>query len=227
MRSARQRAGLSMREVGVRVAEAIGRATPFTPQNVQQWEVGKKTRGAKAKEVSPGPEALLAFARLVGLRDTTWLVSGIDLSPENNIEESIPTQGRVVAIITPEAAIKRPINYETNQRVHTQVNCSKKSFGFTVFDRRNAPEFMPGDRVICDPLVQPEPGAMVLAVAGGHPVFARYTEPRVRGGRWVCKLEAIDRAWGFVDASSKAGDRIVGVMVEHTKLGPHPRTAHR
>lgn len=224
MRNARKRVGLSMKEVGIQVAAAIGRLTPFTPQNVQQWEVGKKTKGAEPIAVTPSPEALLAFARLVKLPDTTWLVSGVEIAG-TTATEPIPTEGRVVGIITPEAAIKRPINYQSDQRVHTQVNCSEKSFGFVIFDRRNAPEFQLGDRVIIDPIIKPEPGDMVFAVVDGAPVFARYTEPVKRKGQWSCKLQALDRAWGFVEASSKDGDRIIGVLVEHTKLGPRPRYA--
>ncbi len=224
MRNARKRAGLSLKEVGIQVAQAIGRRTPFTPQNVQQWEVGKKTKGAEPIAVTPSPEALLAFARLVKLTDTIWLVSGVEIAG-STATEPIPTEGRVVAIIKPDAAIKKPINYQSDQRVHTQVNCSERSFGMEVFDRRNMPEFQLGDRVVFDPIVKPEPGVMVFAAVDGAPVFARYTEPTHRKGQWICKLQALDRAWGFVEADSKNGDRIIGVLVEHTKLGPRPRYA--
>jgi SOS-response transcriptional repressor LexA len=222
MRSARNRAELTLREVGIRVAQAIGRREPYTPQNVQQWELGKKVKGGKTIPVDPSNEALHAFALLVGLRDTTWLVSGVEVT-QSDAMERVPAQGRVVAMITAEAAIERPINYHSDQHFHTQVSCSKKSFGFTVFDRRNQPEFELGDRIVIDPEAKREPGMMVFAVVGGRPVFACYTEPRVRKDHRICNLQAIDKKWGAVEASSKAGDRIIGVMVEHTKLGPHPR----
>src|SRR5262245_38328791 len=144
MRAARKRAGLSMKEVGIRVAQAIGRRTAFTPQNVQQWEVGKKTKGAEPIAVTPSPDALLAFARLVGETDTTWLVSGVRLEPRSEAE-NIPTQGRVVSIISPAQALKKPINYESNHQIHSQVDCSDKAFAFAVYDLRNAPEFQIGD----------------------------------------------------------------------------------
>jgi transcriptional regulator with XRE-family HTH domain len=223
MRSARLRAGLSMREVGVRVAQAIGRRTPFSAQNVQQWEVGKKTKGALPIAVTPTPEALLAFARLVGLPDTTWLVSGVELAGEGTAETA-PTKGRVVAILEATAAAKRLLNYQSNQHVHTTVDCSEKSFGFVVFDLRNAPEFQVGDRVIIDPVVPAEPGMMVFAVVDGAPIFARYTAPKkVNKGHAEFVLEPLDQAWGPLPAATRSGDRIVGVMIEHTKVGPRPR----
>ena len=211
-----------MEEVGRRVAEAINRpAGPYSAQAVQQWEVGSKKDG-ETVHVYPDIDALVAFASIVNC-DLVWLLKGIEPSRTEG-ETQIPTKGRVVAIITPAQAIKRPIDYKSDVYRHTYADCSKQTFGFAVFDRRNAPEFDIGDHVLIDPARNPEPGVMVLAAVNGEPIFARYTKPQKKGKDWVCELEALDEAaWGSQPASSKNGDRIIGVMVDHAKSGSFPR----
>lgn len=219
MRTARERAGLSMREVGVRVAEQINRPEgPISAQAVQQWEVGKKT-SAGFIPVEPGLDTLIAFAIVVGC-DLMWLLKGIE--PEGT-GGATPPRGRVVAVLTTQQAARIPIDYHSKETLHTQVDCSKRSFGFTVFDRRNETEFQIGDKVVIDPAGKPEPGVMVFAVVGGEPIFARFTSPRRSGKHWTCVLQSLNSAWGIKTLSSKAGDRIVGVMVDHSKPGSHPR----
>jgi SOS-response transcriptional repressor LexA len=209
-----------MEEVGRRVAEQINRPEgPFSAQAVQQWELGKKAKGLVIP-VEPDLDTLIAFAMIVDC-DLIWLLKGIE--PEGREGQAAPTRGRVVAIITAEQAARTPIDYASNDTMHTQVECSKRSFAFTVFDRSNEPEFHVGDRVVLDPAGRKEPGAMVLAVVGGEPVFARYVNPQKRGKNWTCTLQALNRAWGSKHASSRDGDRIVGVMVDHAKPGSHPR----
>jgi SOS-response transcriptional repressor LexA len=105
----------------------------------------------------------------------------------------------------------------------TPVERSRRAFPFLVWDDRNAPEFRAGDRVVIDPNVKLTPGVMVLAAVGGEPVFARYTQPRKRGSHWACVLSSLNPASGEMSASSKAGDRIVGVMVDHSMPGSSPR----
>lgn len=222
MRTARQRADLSMEEVGRRVAELINRPEgPFSAQAVQQWELGKKAKG-ETTYIEPDVDTLIAFSRVVSC-DLIWLLKGIE--PEGTEGISVPRKGRVVAIISAQQATKTPIDYSAEETFHTQVECSKRSFAFTVFDRRNEPEFLVGDRVVIDPAGKLEIGSMVFAVVGGEPIFARYTRPQKRGKYWSCILEALNRTWGVKPASSKDGDRIVGVMVDHSKPGSHPRHA--
>jgi transcriptional regulator with XRE-family HTH domain len=225
MRTARKRAGLSLDEVGKRVAAAINRpAGPFTVQAVQQWEVGTKRKGGTIY-VEPDTDTLKAFATVVGCK-LTWLITGVEVEESGGSAE-LPKKGRVVAIISPEQASQKPIDYETEDHIYTAVNCSKTTFGFEIFDTRNSPEFEPGDRVLIDPTGKKEPGVMVFAVVRDEPIFARYTKPQKRGSSWTCVLEPLSSNWNTERASSKDGDRIVGVMVDHSKPGSHPRYGKR
>lgn len=222
MRTARKRAGLSLEEVGKRVAEATNRpGGPFSVQAVQQWEVGTKRKSGTIY-VEPDTDTLKAFARVVRA-SLTWLITGVEVEKANGGSAELPTKGRVVAIISPEQAAQKPIDYATEDHVYTQVNCSKTTFGIEIFDTRNSPEFEPGDRVIIDPSGKKEPGVMVFAVVRGEPIFARYTKPQKRGRNWACVLEPLSGNWNVEKASSREGDRIVGVMVDHSKPGSHPR----
>lgn len=220
MRTARERAGLSMAEVGRRVADIINRPEgAYSAQAVQQWELGKKTKKEGTVFVEPDLDTLIAFSTVVAC-DLVWLLKGIELAGPAS---AIPAKGRVVPIISSQQAGSTPIDYKSKETLHTQVDCSKRSFAFVVFDRRNEPEFQIGDRVVIDPDVKPEPGAMVFAMVGGVPIFARHVNALARGKTWTCTLQPLNRAWPDEFANSKNGDRIVGVMVDHAKPGSHPR----
>jgi transcriptional regulator with XRE-family HTH domain len=134
MRTARQRAHFSMAEIGRRLAEAINRPEgPFSAQAVQQWEVGTKKKGEPTIPTQPELDVLVAFSQIVGC-DLVWLMTGVEPTGGSS---AAPERGRVVAIITQQQASQKPIDYASKQTLHTQVECSKRSFAFTVFDRRN------------------------------------------------------------------------------------------
>jgi hypothetical protein len=40
---------------------------------------------------------------------------------------------------------------------------------------------------------------------------------------WTCVLKALANTWPAETASSRAGDRIIGVMIDHDKPPSHPR----
>ena len=73
-----------------------------------------------------------------------------------------------------------------------------------------APDFKPGDRVICDPSLTAAPGDFILAEHSGSPVFGKY-RPRQDGSFELLQLNA-DYPTLNLDAGS-----MLAVMVEHRR----------
>lgn len=195
MREAAEKAGLTQREIGFEVARRIGRHRPFTEAAVGQWYADKH---------EPENKALVEFSRLVHA-DLVWLQTGVGrgLGP-------LPREGRVVPSISLTQAIREPIDYSSNEMVHTYFPCSEHAFITTICDERNAPDYAVGYKIVIDPVRKPRPGKMVLAVINRQPVFGRYTE---KTGKTIV-IEAINPHWPAEILNPKRGDRIVGSLTE-------------
>ena len=219
MRQARRRAKLTLEGVGKRLGAMVNRPQgPYSAQAVQQWE---------KDETVPDVPTIRAFADLVRC-DLNWLITGIFTTPlpENGqgVERVYGTTlpgGRVVAIIDTLKAVSDPIDYESEESLHTRNPVSKKGFAIRIFDKRNAPEFEEGDVVVIDPDKKPQPGEMVFAVIDGEPVFGEYLRLGRQKSRPAVALAALNSRWEQQDLGDK--DRVVGTMTEHTKAGGFPR----
>lgn len=216
MRAARLRVRpkLSLREVGQRIAAAINRPEgPYSAQAVQQWE---------KDETEPDIPTLIAFAQLVGA-NLEHLLTGLQVLPleGGGAFGTFPDRGRVVPMITIDQATDTPIDYRSDELMHTRSPCSKKAFLIRVFDRRNSPEFEPGDLVLLDPAKKPDPGEMALARVNGRPVFGKFVR-RGRGKTTGVAIDPLNPDWDRVELGKS--DRIIACMLDHTKPGSRPRT---
>jgi hypothetical protein len=153
---------------------------------------------------------IIEFSRLVRV-DLVWLQTGVGrgLGP-------LPREGRVVPTISLKQAIREPIDYTSNDMVHTYFPCSDKAFITAVWDDRNAPTYPIGCKIVIDPLRAPRPGKMVFVVINRQPVFGVYTE---KTGKAVV-IEAINSHWPAEILNPKRGDRIVGSLTEYAMPAP-------
>lgn len=205
MRAAADAAGLTQREVGANVAKKIGRSRQYTEAAVGQWYADK---------TEPEVAALVEFSRLVGA-DLLWLQTGIGGGPNQ-----LPREGRVVPTISLAQAVRDPIDYTSNEMVHTYYPCSDKAFVLQVADSRNEPRYGIGHKVVIDPeRKKPRPGQMVLAIVNREGVLGQYTE-RVEKGVRVAVIVPINAAWSHEVMTPKRGDRIVGIMTESAAPAP-------
>jgi SOS-response transcriptional repressor LexA len=201
MRAAAEKAGLKQKEIGIEVAHRTGRSRPYTEAAVGQWYADKH---------EPDIKALVEFSRLVHA-DLVWLQTGIGRGLG-----SLPREGRIVPSISLNQAIREPIDYTSNDMVHTYFPCSDRAFITTVCDARNAPDYPVGCKIVIDPLRKPLPGKMVLAVINRQPTFGRYTE---KTGKAVV-IEALSPHWPAEILNPKRGDRIVGTLTEYAMPAP-------
>jgi SOS-response transcriptional repressor LexA len=201
MRAAAEKAGLTQKEIGIEIARRISRPRPYTEAAVGQWYADKH---------EPESKALVEFSRLVHT-DLVWLQTGIGrgLGP-------LPREGRIVPSISLNQAIQEPINYASNEMVHTYFPCSDKAFITTVCDDRNAPTYEVGHKIVIDPERKPRPGKMVLVIINRQPIFGRYTE---KTGK-VIVIEALNPHWPAEIFNPKRGDRTIGSLTEHAVPAP-------
>lgn len=200
MRSAAEAAGLTQKLVGAKVARLIGRKSPYSEAAVGQWYANKH---------EPTIEALKAFAKLVG-EDLVWLQMGLRGAGK------VPREGRIVPSIALRQAILEPIDYTSDEMVHTYYPCSARAFVLPITDSRNEPQYPAGHKIVIDPEVVPQPGKMVLAVINGRGVVGQYSERA--GGKVV--IVPLNPVWAEETLVRKNGDRIVGTMTEYA--GPAP-----
>lgn len=98
------------------------------------------------------------------------------------------------------------------------VDVSAGAFAVEIDDDSMLAEFRPGDRVIVDPNVPPQPGDFVVAAeVGAAAIFKKY---RPRGindkGEMVFELSPLNEDYPSI-RSDLAPTHIVGTMVEHRK----------
>lgn len=193
LRDARKAAGLT----GPQLAKHMN----VSAQTVSEWERGK---------YFPEAERLTALARFLHVK-VDWLLGGTD-GPVSGLAGA---EGRLVSKIPfDELHTFDPLDPPkvTREKVFTHFPCGQHSFQFTINDRSNADDYLPGDSVIIDPDLAPTPGDMVLMIVGGAPLFRRY---RPRGGS--VELVPINSDWEVVTCDLGNGERMLGTMTERAQ----------
>ncbi|MDF0605383.1 S24 family peptidase [Neisseriaceae bacterium TC5R-5] len=100
---------------------------------------------------------------------------------------------------------------------------SDQAFALTLADKSMSPDFKPGDIVIIDPAVSPQPGDFVVAIYDGQTALFRKYRPRGQDdqGEEVVKLSPINADYASLRAKV-AQLAIMGTMVEYRRY----RQAH-
>jgi SOS-response transcriptional repressor LexA len=205
----------------------LARTVGVKAQSVQQWEADEAAPNRKRIEVVAAvldatPQELLFGTEGERANETRI---GIVISPFGY--KIVPILSYAQAAEW--TAIPKP--YPLNQRtetIWTNVEpLSERAFGLVIYGDSMQEEFLPGDIVILDPNVSPQPGDFV-AVQLEHEKEVLFRKYRPRGldaaGNLMAELAPLNDDYPtFIMDSSHLG-RIVGTLVEHRKYRRRDRS---
>ena len=149
LRQARLQAGLTQ----IQLARRLGRSK----QLASAWEAGRS-------EILTS--TLAEFAAAVDV-DANWLLRGIESHPNIGKIARAP-HGSAVPLLSAAEAIRKAkgkfLLADAENGVYTPFPAGPQAFALQVRDISLSPELTPGDIVVVDPELPPEPDAMVVAV---------------------------------------------------------------
>ena len=107
----------------------------------------------------------------------------------------------------------------------TDQELSGSAFALQIEGDSMLPQFKPGDRVIVDPEICPQPGDFVVAMNGGHEAPFKKYRPRSldASGNVVFELVPLNEDFAPM-RSDQTPIRIVGTMMEHRQYRRPPRS---
>lgn len=192
----------------------LARTLNTSSQTIHNWE----SRGVSK-------QGMLLAQRIVGC-SASWLETGkgqMSLSESPNVmlvelgAHRIPIisyvqAGNWTGIFEPYA----PSN--ADEWLLTDVELSNGSFALQIKGDSMLPEFKPGDRVIVDPVISPQPGDYVVAKNGEEEATFKKYRPRGMNERGDVVFELVPLNEDYPSMRSDLTPiRIVGTMVEHRK----------
>lgn len=95
----------------------------------------------------------------------------------------------------------------------THEEYSAKAFGLKIADDSMTPRFQPGDTIIIDPGITPNPNDFVVAKHADLTWFRQYKARGLRDGKPT--FELVPSNDGYASIRSEDGAEILGTMVEH------------
>lgn len=103
-------------------------------------------------------------------------------------------------------------------RLLTDVDVSASAFALVIKGESMLPEFQPGDKVVIDPGVAPQPGDYVAAKNSNEEATFKKYRPRGTNDRGDVVFELVPLNEDFPTLHSERDHlRVIGVMVEHRK----------
>jgi SOS-response transcriptional repressor LexA len=107
---------------------------------------------------------------------------------------------------------------DADEFLMTDLDLSANAFALQIKGDSMLPEFKPGDRIIIDPLISPQPGDYVVAKNGEDEATFKKYRPRgmTERGDMVFELVPLNEDYPSI-RSDVVPIRIVGTMVEHRK----------
>lgn len=107
---------------------------------------------------------------------------------------------------------------DADEWLMTDLKMSVHAFALEIKGLSMLPDFNPGDRVIIDPDVSPQPGDFVVAKNGGNEATFKKYRPRGAAGDGSVIFELVPLNEDFPSIRSDTEPlRIVGTMVEHRR----------
>lgn len=200
-------------KIPARIAEETG----FSPGAVTQWLTGQ-TKSLKA-------ETAAALERATGYR-ATWLVTGrgpkmFDQNPNvGTVPFSSTAMIPLISFVQAGTWVDVEDPYQVGgaeEWLTTDQSLSQVAFALEIRGDSMLPEFKPGDRIIVDPAIAPQPGDFVVAKNGNGATFKKY---RPRGstadGEPIFELVPLNDDYATM-RSDEVPIQIIGTMVEHRK----------
>ena len=189
----------------------VARLLNASPQTVKNWESrGISQNGAiKAQEI-------------IGC-NAAWVTEGTGVMTASNVEPAPMGGVRIPVISHVQAGIWTEVidNFQPGDAddwLVTDLDVSGSTFALEIKGDSMLPEFKPGDRVIIDPDVIPQPGDYVVAKNGDEGATFKKYRPRGHGadGQPVFELAPLNDDFPTL-RSDVEPVRIIGTMVEHRK----------
>lgn len=188
---------------------------------VTQWLDGT-TKSLRA-------DTAAALERATGYR-AAWLVTGKGpkLVEAQNVSPADMGAHRIPLISYVQAGVWTGVvdNYQPGDAedfLLTDLELSGSAFALEIKGDSMLPEFKPGDRVIIDPNISPQPGDFVVAKNGEEEATFKKYRPRGINERGETVFELVPLNEDYPSMRSDATPiRIVGTMVEHRKYRRRP-----
>lgn len=199
----------------------IAAETRKSPGAVSQWLDGR-IKSLKADTAN-------ALERATGYR-AAWLVTGRGPKMVNDVwnVESAPIGSRRIPLVSyvQAGAWKghvEPYNAAADyESLLTDMDLSDVAFALEIKGDSMLPEFKPGDRVIIDPEIAPQPGDFVVAKNGQEEATFKKYRPRGINERGETVFELVPLNEDYPSMRSDVMQiAIIGTMVEHRKYRKH------
>ena len=192
----------------------LARTLNTSPQTIYNWE----SRGVSK-------QGMLLAQRIVGC-SASWLETGkgpMSLSESTNIAHMELGAHRIPMISYVQAGawtgaydLYAPV--DADEWLLTDLELSDGSFALEIKGDSMLPEFKPGDRVIVDPVIAPQPGDYVVAKNGEEEATLKKYRPRGMNERGDVVFELVPLNEDYPSMRSDLTPiRIVGTMVEQRK----------
>lgn len=199
---------------GIRGQSDLARVLNTSPQTINNWE----TRGISK-------QGLLSIQNTLGI-SASWVQSGhgqkfvLDKSNVSTAQigsKQIPLLSYVSAGAWTGAVDAFQPN-DAHDWLVTDLELSEGAFALEIKGDSMQPEFKPGDRVIIDPDISPQPGDFVVAKNGEEEATFKKYRPRSMdaSGKLVFELVPLNDDYPTM-RSDISPINIVGTMVEHRK----------
>lgn len=193
---------------------ALAKELGASPQTIHNWEL----RGISK-------QGLVNAQRVIGV-SASWLETGqgtMALAGMQNVAPA-PADTRPIPLISyVQAGSWTDVvdSYEPGDAgdyLLTDLELSGSAFALEIKGDSMLPEFKPGDRVIIDPAVVPQPGDYVVAKNGDNEATFKKYRPREvnQHGDLVFELVPLNEDYPSM-RSDVTSIRILGTMVEHRK----------
>ncbi len=187
--------------------EALAHELGLTKGNVSAWENSRH---------KPKLEQVMLISQVTGMPPPPGYGT-LNVSPAAIGSRRIPLISYVQAGLWTDAADPYAVG-DAADWLMTDLDISSSAFALEIKGDSMLPEFKPGDRVIIDPDIAPQPGDFVVAKNGDHEATFKKYRPRGVGpdGKEVFELVPLNEDYPTIRSDATAV-RIVGTMVEHRK----------
>lgn len=196
----------------------IASETGLTDSAISQLLSGK-TKNLRANTA-------IKLEAATGVR-ASWLVTGegpkMSGSAAGNVSQSEVGTIRIPLINYVQAGVWTTVydNFQpgdADEFLLTSMDLSEHAFALEIKGDSMLPEFKPGDRVIIDPLVQPNPGDYVVAKNGDEDATFKKYRPRCMNERGDAVFELVPLNEDYPSMRSDITPiQIIGTMIEHRK----------
>lgn len=199
---------------GVSGQSALARLLDATPQTLHNWE----QRGVSK-------QGMLLAQRVLGC-SASWIETGSGQMAAHghaNVKRADVGVFNIPLISYVQAGVWTTVhdNYQpgdAEEYLLTDQDLSEHAFALEIKGDSMLPDFKPGDRVIIDPLVQPNPGDFVVAKNGDDEATFKKYRPRGMNDRGQVVFELVPLNDDYPSMRSDTTPiQIIGTMVEHRK----------